>query len=90
MSAQEADTTYKFWNDLPGYDRTALQLAAAQMRSVVAYGGVLAKYHQDFMQPFWTALEAFLSTEQEKLLRHPVADSMRDYFELLQFNLQVG
>jgi hypothetical protein len=51
---------------------------------------VLAKYHQEFMQPFWTALEAFLSTEQEKFLRHPVTDSMRDYFELLQFNLQVG
>ena len=90
MSAQEADTTYKFWYDLPEYNRTALQLAAAQMRSVVAYSSVLAKYHQDFMQPFWTALEAFLSTEQEKLLRHPTADSMRDYFELLQFNLQVG
>ncbi len=90
MSAQEADTTYKLWYDLPGFNRTALQLAAAQMRSVVAYGGVLAKYHQDFMQPFWTALEAFLSTEQEKLLRHPTADSLRDYFELLQFNLQVG
>ena len=90
MSAQEADTTYKFWYDLPEYNRTALQLAAAQMRSVVAYSSVLAKYHQEFMQPFWTALEAFLTTEQEKLLRHPTADSMWDYFELLQFNLQVG
>ena len=90
MSAQEAEKTYKFWHDLPECNRTALQLAAAQMRSVVAYSGILAKYHQEFMQPFWTALEAFLSTEQEKLLRHPTADSMRDYFELLHFNLQVG
>ncbi len=73
MSAQEADTPYKFWYDLPEYNRTALKLATAQMRSVVAYSSVLAKYHQEFMQPFWTALEAFLSTEQKKLLRHPTA-----------------
>ena len=90
MSEQEADSTNKFCYDLPEYNRMALQFATAQLRSVVAYGNVLAKYHQEFMQPFWTALEAFLSTEQEKLLRHPATDSMRDYFELLQFNLQVG
>jgi hypothetical protein len=67
-----------------------LQLAAAQTRTGVAYGSALVKYHQEFIQPFWIALEAFLSTEKEKLLRHPPADSLRDYFELLQFNLQVA
>ena len=70
MSEQEADSTSKFYFDLPEYNRMALQFATAQMRSVVAYGNVLAKYHQEFMQPFWTALEAFLYTEQEKLT-HP-------------------
>ncbi len=90
MKADIDDGTVKFWQDLPDFQRMMLQLGAAQMRTSVAYGSALVKYHQQFMQPFWTALEAFLSTEQEKLLSHPPADSMRDYFELLQFNLQVA
>ena len=67
-----------------------LQLTAAQMRTRMAYGSALVKYHNDFMQPFWTALNAFLSTEQDNLMRHPPADSLQDYIELLQFNLQVA
>jgi alpha-beta hydrolase superfamily lysophospholipase len=90
MNAHIDDGTVKFWQDLPEYQHMMLQLAAAQMRTGVAYGSTLFKYHQEFMQPFWTALEAFFSTEKEKLLCHPPADSMRDYFELLQFNLQVA
>ncbi len=90
MNAHTDDTIDKFWQDLPEYHRMILQLAAAQMRTGVAYGSALVKYHNDFMQPFWIALNAFLSTEQEKLMRHPPADSLRDYIELLQFNLQVA
>jgi pimeloyl-ACP methyl ester carboxylesterase len=90
MNADNDGTTVKFWQDLPEYHRSMLQLAAAQMRTGAAYGNALVKYHQEFMQPFWIALEAFLTTEKEKILRHPPADSMRDYFELLQFNLQVA
>jgi alpha-beta hydrolase superfamily lysophospholipase len=90
MNADIDDATLNFWQDLPEFQRMMLQLAAAQMRTGIAYGNTLIKYHQEFMQPFWIALEAFLSTEKEKLLRHPPADSMRDYLELLQFNLQVA
>jgi len=90
MNAHIDDGIVKFWQDLPEYQRMMLQLAAAQMRTGVAYGSTLFKYHQEFMQPFWTALDAFFSTEKEKFLCHPPADSMRDYFELLQFNLQVA
>jgi hypothetical protein len=90
MNPGRDDATETVWQDLPEYQRLMLQLVAAQMRTGVAYGNALVKYHQEFIQPFWTALDAFLTTEKEKLLRHPPADSMRDYFELLQFNLQVA
>ena len=84
------DATAKFWQFLPEQYGLMLRLATAQMRTGVAYNSALVKYHQEFMQPFWIALNAFLSTEKDKLQRHPPADSMRDYFELLQFNLQVA
>ena len=90
MKAEIDEAPAKFWEDLSEYQRMTLQLTAAQMRTGSAYGTALIKYHQEFMQPFWIALDAFLSTEKEKLLSHPPADSMRDYFELLQFNLQVA
>jgi len=90
MNTNIHGTAVKFWQDLPEYHCRMLQLAAAQMRTGAAYGNALVKYHQEFMQPFWIALEAFLTTEKEKILRHPPADSMRDYVELLQFNLQVA
>jgi pimeloyl-ACP methyl ester carboxylesterase len=90
MNAHIDDQTLKYWQDLPENYRMMMQLAAAQMRTGAAYGSALVKYHQEFMQPFWVALNAFLSTEQDKIQRHPPADSMQDYFELLQFNLQVA
>lgn len=90
MNADINDATENFWQNLPEYHRMMLQLAAAQIRTGVAYSSALVKYHQEFMQPFWIALDAFLTTEKEKFLRHPPADSMQDYFELLQFNLQVA
>ena len=90
MKAEIDEAPAKFWEDLSEYQRMTLQLTAAQMRTGSAFGTALIKYHQEFMQPFWIALDAFLSTEKEKLLSHPPADSMRDYFELLQFNLQVA
>ena len=90
MGADSKDTNSNFWQDLPEYNRMILQLASANMRAAMTYGSALYKYHNEFMQPYWIALDAFLSTEKDKLMRHPPADSFRDYFELLQFNLQVA
>jgi hypothetical protein len=90
MKAHMDDAPLKFWQDIPEYNRILLQLGAAQTRTGIAFGSALFKYYQEFMQPFWIALNAFLTTENEKLLSHPPADSIRDYFELLQFNLQVA
>ena len=48
------------------------------------------KYLNEFMTPFWIALNSFNATEREKLVRHTPQDSLRDYLELLQFNIQVA
>ncbi len=90
MNALYDEATVNFWKAIPEYQRITLQFSAAQMRTGLAYSGVLFKYNQEFMQPFWTALDAFLSTEKEKLLSHTPVDSLRDYLELLQFNLQIS
>ena len=64
---------------------TSLQFQAAQ-----TYWTGVFKYVNEFMLPYWTALNAFNTTEKDKLLLHPPWESMRDYVELLQFNLQVA
>lgn len=50
---------------------------------------ILAYLH-DFMTPYWTASQSFMSLEKEKLTRTPLPETMLDYLELLQFNLQVA
>ncbi len=53
--------------------------------SGIYFNGVF-KYLNEFMTPFWIALNSFNATEREKLARHTPQDSLRDYLELLQFN----
>ncbi len=51
--------------------------------------GVL-RYIAEFMEPFWIALNAFLTLEKEKSREYPLMDTFRDYLELLQFNLETA
>ena len=67
-----------------------LQLTNNLFRAYQAYWSGVYRYTNEFMLPFWTALNAFLTTEKDKLVRHQLVDSLKDYFELLQFNLQVA
>ena len=90
MSDRMDKTISGFWQALPEYPQKFLQLTAAQMRTGLAYSGAFVKYHQEFLQPFWIALNAFLTTELDKLMQHPPAESIRDYAELMLFNLQVA
>ncbi len=57
--------------------------------SGIYFNGVF-KYLNEFMTPFWIALNSFNATEREKLVRHTPQDSLQDYLELLQFNIQVA
>ena len=67
-----------------------MQLTGNIFRAYQAYWSGVYRYSNEFMLPFWTALNAFLTTEKDKLVRHQPADSFKDYLELLQFNLQVA
>ena len=69
---------------------TAYQSLVNLTRIYQAYWSGIYKYTGEFMLPYWTALNAFLTTEKDKLVRHRPEDSIRDYLELLQFNLQVA
>jgi hypothetical protein len=60
------------------------------MKVQETYARGLTTYIDQFMAPFWISLKAFSDTEQEKLREHPLHESVRDYLELLQFNLQVA
>jgi len=51
--------------------------------------GILA-YLNDFMFPYWTALNSFTMLEKKKLTETLPLETVLDYMELLQFNLQVA
>jgi hypothetical protein len=67
-----------------------LQAALDAMRISQTHAAGVYKYFNEFMLPFWTALNAFVTLERDKIARHHPIDTLRDYFELLQFNLQVA
>ena len=54
------------------------------------YGLGVLIYMADFMVPFWTAWEGFNRLEKEKLSNTFPIQNAADYYELLQFNLQIA
>lgn len=67
----------------------SLKIVGGAIQACQTYWAGVFKYTNEFMLPYWTALNAFGTTESDKLLRHPPDASARDYGELLLFNLQV-
>ena len=61
-----------------------------QIKASQTYWNGVSKYMNEFMAPFWIALNAFSATEKNKLVSHPPHESLKDYVELFQFNLQVA
>ncbi len=57
--------------------------------SLICWDG-LNNYIEAFLDPFWTALNAFISLEKEKLVQIPPWDNFRDYAELFKFNQQIA
>jgi len=67
-----------------------LGVATDVIKAGQLYGlGVMA-YFADFMIPFWTAWQSFNRLEKEKLRRTFFLQSVADYYELMQFNLQIA
>jgi len=82
-----------FTRCLERYTETNLKMIGAtgeQIKAVQTYWNGVLKYMNEFIDPFWISLNSFSSVEKEKLMRHPPWESLRDYIELLQFNLQVA
>ena len=69
---------------------TLLELTTDVVRAYHAYWAGVAKYTNEFMLPYWTALNSFLTTEKDKIVRHTPTETINDYLELLMFNLQVA
>jgi hypothetical protein len=76
------------------------QLAQCQSRTAVAsldllkgamvfWNGVL-RYTSEFMDPSWNALNAFNNTERDKLKSIPPSQNVKDYAEILQFNINLA
>lgn len=54
------------------------------------YGLGVLVYVADFMVPFWTAWQGFNRLEKKKIKSTLPLQSAADYYELLQFNLQIA
>ncbi len=61
----------------------------AQAEIAREYWNGVFKYSNEFMYPYWIAQDAFLQTEQRKVRETPLWETVRDYLELLRFNLQI-
>jgi len=60
-----------------------------KIRSIQAYWAGIYRYLDDFTTPYWIAQDAFFRTEQRKVTQVPLEQTMMDYWELFQFNMQV-
>jgi len=74
----------------PSVPCDSLRLTAEIYRAALTYLTGVFKYGSEFSLPYWTALNAFLSLEKDKSLRHLPWETVHDYVELLMFNLQVA
>ena len=71
-------------------DPAFLRLAGDVLTACQSYWIGVYRYTNEFMLPYWTALNAFQTTESDKLVRHHPIESLKDYLELFKFNLQVA
>jgi hypothetical protein len=61
-----------------------------QVRVAQMYWKGVYKYLNEFMEPFEIAKKSFMATEGVKAKEKPLLETLKDYWELFQFNLQVG
>ncbi len=54
----------------------------------IYWNGVF-KYINEFMAPFWTALNSFNAAEQRKIPRRSPHENLKDYLQLINFNIQM-
>lgn len=91
------DMFFSFWNSYfagAKLEQAKSECAGATvlnaMQALQTYSLGAMTYMNDFMYPYWTAASSFTEREKEKLGKTPPLETMLDYLELLQFNLQVA
>lgn len=87
MKSDDNEKIDRSKNDM---DPAFLKLAGDVLTAAQSYWIGVYRYTNEFMLPFWTALNAFQTTEKDKLIQHDPLESFKDYLELFQFNLQVA
>jgi hypothetical protein len=73
-----------------GMNRKLMGATVEHMMAVQAYWNGVFAYMNEFMTPYWIAMNSFHSVERERLLHKPLWETMRDYMELYRFSLQIA
>jgi hypothetical protein len=91
------DAIYPCWHSLSSFmdlgktDReNTLETALDSMKAGQLFWLGMIAYLHDFMFPYWTAANSFTAREKKKLVETFPLETMLDYLELMQFNLQVA
>ncbi len=91
------DMCFSLWSACDAFSRlgkskqeSALETALNTAKTYQTYALGVLTYMNDFMQPYWTAANSFTQREKDKLAGTNPLESLLDYMELVQFNLQVA
>jgi hypothetical protein len=71
-------------------NRKTIGATAELVKTGQIYWNGIFKYMNEFSEPYMIAQNAFSTLEGEKAMRTPPWETVTDYLELLQFNLQVA
>jgi len=82
--ARGAPAGWAGWND------KFFQAYLASVKATQLYVNGVLKYLNEFSAPYWTSLNSFSNLERTKAWQTPLPQTMRDYLELLQFNMQIS
>ena len=85
------DVKYPFPNSDPNIaaDKTVETMSNA-LKAIQIYSYGILKYLNEFMAPYWIALNSFNTLEKEKLKTGDPLQALSDYLNIFKFNLQVA
>jgi len=69
---------------------TQIEITANAAKAMQIYSYGILKYLNEFMSPYWIALNSFNNLEKEKLKKSDHLQALSDYLNLFKFNLQVA
>ncbi len=75
---------------LPQWSSKLTEASFNHVKAAQLYWNGLIRYGGDFSAPSWNALNCFISTEKDKLGQVSPWENIRDYFDLLLFNMYLA